>query len=175
MVGQSFYFPIQMAEVALRNVVSEALLAVGGPDWWRDGAVKCQWGQVENQEIDKVRYRLSRKYNREPETAQIIASLTLGFCVAMLKRKYHRLLWDAHAGLAFPDLEPGQDINHVNATAQKVHDLRNRIFHHEPVIGRDLTSDYRNILDLLGWICPTTKKWVRHHSSVPQVIRLRPR
>lgn len=174
-IGQSFHFPLQAAEVALRNVVNDALVDVAGPGWWNDAEGRVLLGRERCEDIDKCANRLRRKYGREPDTGQIVASLTLGFWAAMLKREYNRRIWDAHTRDAFPQLGPNESIRHVSGMANDIQDLRNRIFHHEPLIGRDLSGDYGNILRLVGWICPITRDWVRHHATVPGVIRLRPR
>lgn len=62
----------------------------------------------------------------------------------------------------------------VSQTGRTIQDLHNRIFHQEPLIGRNLTADYAAILRMLGWICKDTRAWVRRYSSVPRVIRMRP-
>ncbi|HEV7255750.1 MAG TPA: hypothetical protein VGN97_21955 [Mesorhizobium sp.] len=174
-VGQSFHFPLQAAEVALRNVVSAAIAAEFCPNWWSDGACRAALGLDRCGEIDKAAQRIRRKYGVEPHTDQIVASLMLGFWAAMLKREHNPHLWATRTQSAFPHLGPGQGIRNVSSTTNTVQDLRNRIFHHEPLIGRNLSEDYAAILRLLGWICPETRQWVREHSSVPLVMRQRPR
>ncbi len=174
-IGQSFHFPLQAAEIALRNVINSALVEAAGPWWWRDDAGRRILGEERCEDVDKAANRLRRKYRCEPDTGQVVASLMLGFWAAMLKREYNRSLWDTRASAAFPHLSRGETIRDVSATANAIQDLRNRIVHHEPLIGRNLSEDYGSILRLLAWICPVTRDWVRHHTSVPTVIRQRPR
>ncbi len=174
-VGQSFHFPLQAVEVALRNVVNQALCQVAGDNWWSERAGRQIVGDDRCGDIDKAATRLRRKYGASPDTGQIVASLMLGFWAAMLKREYNRPIWDSQAATAFPHLGPRESIRDVRRVANATQDLRNRIFHHEPLIGRSLSDDYGNILRLVGWICPVTKEWVRHHASVPTVIRQKPR
>ena len=174
-VGQSFHFPLQCAEIALRNVVNAALVAVYGPDWWSNAQARATLGPDAVQIIDKAADRFKRKYAQDPKTGQIVASVTLGFWVALLKRKYERPIWDANAKIAFPCLNQPDTVSTVHSTATVVQDFRNRIFHHEPLIGRDLSRDYAEILRLIGWICAETQAWVRVNSSVSRVIRDRPR
>jgi hypothetical protein len=42
--------------------------------------------------------------------------------------------------------------------------LRNRIAHHEPIFDRRLDVTYREILKLLGWLCPDSQWYVEHTS-----------
>jgi hypothetical protein len=174
-VGQSFHFPLQAAEVALRNVISAAIAAEFGLVWWGEAACRNALGIERCSDIDKAAQRIRRKYGVEPHTDQIVASLMLGFWAAMLKREYNPHIWATQTEVAFPHLTAGQGIRNVSGTANQIQDLRNRIFHHEPLIGRNLSEDYASILRLLGWICPETRQWVRAHTSVPVIMRQRPR
>lgn len=174
-VGQSFHFPLQSAEVALRNVVHSALQSRFGPDWWQDAGCRAVLDPSAIVDMTKAADRHRRKYNAEPSTAQIVASMTIGFWASLLKRRYDRPIWDHEAARAFPHLAFPDTIGTVHRLAMDVQELRNRIFHHEPLIGRNLTADYSDVIRLIGWICDDTRAWVRLHSSVPRVIRDRPR
>ncbi|WP_029004156.1 Abi family protein [Azorhizobium doebereinerae] len=174
-LGQSFQFPLQVVEVALRNVISSALAAEYGPNWWDNAACREMLESERRIDIDKAAQRIQRKYGSPPHTDQIVASLMLGFWAALLKRPYNSALWHRQTSTAFPWLKPGETIRTVSASANAVQDLRNRIFHHEPLIGRDLSADFSQIMRLLGWICPNTRDWARSNASVQKVLRERPR
>jgi hypothetical protein len=51
--------------------------------------------------------------------------------------------------------------------------LRNRIAHHETLIKRNSQTDYANLLETIGWISPTIRRWVEHQSNF-QVVYGRP-
>lgn len=174
-VGESFHFPLQAAEVALRNVVNDALVSTFGIDWWRDPAARRHLGADRCADVDRAAARIRDRYGAEPETGRIVAALMLGFWSAMLRRRYDRPLWDAQAERAFPNLTRERSIRDVGATTGALLILRNRIFHHEPLIGRDLSGDYGAILRLTGWICPLTRAWVAGNAKVPAILRQRPR
>lgn len=57
---------------------------------------------------------------------------------------------------------------------QRIHALRNRIAHHEPVFRRNLVHDYGDMLTLVGWISEEGRDWVQELSWVPAVIARRP-
>jgi hypothetical protein len=173
-MGQSFHFPLQVVEVALRNVIHGALTRRIGLDWWSSAAGRQFLDPERCQEIDRVAQRIRRKYEIEPHADQVVASLTFGFWAALLNRRYDAELWDHETDASFPHLN-GKTIKSVSGTADAIQALRNRVFHHEPLIGRPLSDNYSLILRLLGWICPVTREWVRQNSSVPVVLRERPR
>lgn len=174
-VGQSFHFPLQTVEVALRNVIHLALVDIHGAEWAKSPECLHMLKPKQADDIAKAERRHFSIYAASATTSQIVASLTLGFWVSMLRRDYNKRIWNSHVGHAFPYLGFDKTMADVSSTAGRVQDLRNRIFHQEPLIGHNLSEDYAAILRLLGWICPNMREWTRKHTSVPAVIRERPR
>lgn len=174
-VGQSFHFPLQTAEVALRNVVHHALTDLYGNNWSAEPNCRNMLQIRQQEDITKAERRHYSIYRLPPSTPQIVASLSLGFWVSLLRRHYNRPIWATHTAHAFPHLNANQTIVDVGGTGSVIQDLRNRIFHQEPLLGRDLSADYAAVLRLIGWICPEMREWTRRYSSVPRVIRERPR
>ena len=166
-------FRCRQREIALRNVVNDALCVQFGANWWSALPCRSHIGIKRCDEIDKAATRLTNKYGGAPSTDQIVSSLMFGFWAALTHPKMNRL-WPARRAFAFPNLPAALSISDVSKVADGVQDFRNRIFHHEPLIGRNLSGDYGEILKLLGWICPETEKWARNNSCVPNVIRARP-
>jgi hypothetical protein len=174
-VGQSFHFPLQTAEVALRNVVHQALSVLYGPDWSTNPACRNMLRAKQADDILKAERRHFSIHGQGASPPQIVASLSLGFWVSMLRRDYNRSVWATQMGAAFPHLGQNESIADVSRAGTAIQDLRNRIFHQEPLIGHDLSADYGAILRMIGWICPETRDWTRANASVPKVIRERPR
>ena len=46
--------------------------------------------------------------------------------------------------------------------------LRNRVAHHEYILNRDLGDDYVKLLEVVGWICPETRQWLRETTRFEQ-------
>jgi hypothetical protein len=174
-VGQSFHFPLQTAEVALRNVIHQAMAQLYGASWTCDPSCRAILRSDGVDSIMKAESRYVKIHAVAPSTPQVIASLSLGFWVALLNKHYNRTIWSTQMGGAFPHLKSNETIIHVRRTAKTIQDLRNRIFHQEPLIRHDLSGEYAAILRLIGWICPEMREWTRRLSSVPKVLRERPR
>lgn len=173
-IGQSFQFPLQTVEISLRNVVGQALTNTFGNNWWRDPKCLALLGTQCVTDISKADARLRKIYGSAPHTDQIVASLMFGFWAATTHPS-KVTLWPAQCATAFPALPAALSIRDVGNVAFNLSILRNRIFHHEPLLGRNLSGDYGDIMKLQGWICPETEKWVRANSSVPTLIRSRPK
>lgn len=174
-IGQSFHFPLQTVEVALRNVVHHALVSLYGENWATNPVCRAMLHAKQDDDITKAERRHYSIYHQIASTPQIVASLSLGFWAAILRRRYWGTIWNAQAANAFPALPQNLTIAQVSKNASTIQDLRNRIFHQEPLLGRNLSADYGEIIALLGAICPETKDWMRKLSSVPGVLRERPR
>ncbi len=173
-VGQSFHFPLQTVEVSLRNVIHLALVDIYGQDW--SSLPNCR-NTLKPRQADEITKAERRHYSinqSAASTPQIVASLSLGFWVSLLRRDYNHMIWNTHTQQAFPHLAQGQTMSDVSATGTNIQNLRNRIFHQEPLLGNNLMDDYSAIIRMIGWICPVMKDWTKSNTSVPRVIREKP-
>lgn len=173
-VGQSFHYPLQSVEVCLRNAIHRTLGGIYGNDWCNDPICRAALQQRQDQEISDAARRRYRMYRTAATTPQIVSSLTFGFWIATLKREYNQIIWTNHRQAVFPHLPDSVSMRDVGRVGRTIKDLRNRIFHQEPLLGHDLSGDYSAILQMIDWICHDTSEWVRQNSSVPQIIRSRP-
>mgnify|MGYP001574755472 FL=1 len=94
---------------------------------------------------------------------------------ALRSRPFSSTVWKNQLLTAFPGLTPQETLRDLGQIGTAIQDLRNRIFHQEPLIGHNLTAEYGAVLKMLGWICPETREWTRQNSSVSRVMRERPR
>lgn len=174
-VGQSFHFPLQTVEVSLRNVIHFVLADIFGGNWSSDPACRDMLHPKQELDVIKAERRHYSIHKVVASTPQIVASLSLGFWVSLLRREYNNPIWNTHSTIAFPHLGANQTIINVSQTGTKIQNLRNRIFHQEPLIRHNLSEEYAAIIRMIGWICPEMKEWTRANTSVPRVIRERPR
>lgn len=160
------------AEVVLRNAAHTALsarhTAKGRPGQWYDDP-SGELDQHARTDIAKARRRL-RSVN--PPPGKVVAELNFGFWRFLLARQYTALLWPALAP-AFPYLG-GSDRRLLEQPVQRVHRLRNRVAHHEPLIAEDLAARHEDILTIVGAVHPALRTWVATDSRVPALLLLRP-
>ena len=172
-IGQSFHFPLQALEVSLRNSIHWILQDAFGENWHKSLKLHAILSEDRLQDLNEVKSRIQNR--GLPDTVdQVVAGTPFGFWVGLLHKRYNPPIWGQHLRTAFPSLPQSRGRKSVYEGADRVLRLRNRIFHHEPLIDRDLSNDYGNVLNLLRWICPHTEAWARAYSSVPTVLRERP-
>lgn len=169
--GQSLYWSLQMVEVATRNGISRVLVDKFGDDWHMSAKFRRILAVTDQGKLDDAVNRQVRQRGVHPPAVDaLIADISFGFWSALLTRRYEVPLgWASRLTLAFPFLPGGAARETVSRPLDDARDLRNRISHHEPLIGMRLSVKYRELLDVLGWICPETRWYVEQHCDFVEV------
>ena len=172
---EALYPPMHFFEVAFRNATHQAVSAHhnGNPKWFMDTAVLTEQ-RHQNQVTEAI--RVLRKKNKShfigqendpnfpKEPQRIVAELSLGFWINLFSDPYTTNL----VSVVTPDVFPygpkevvrdkRQDI--IYPRLREVLDLRNRIFHHEPIYhwtfsnGDDsLFARHQRLCEIVSWMC----------------------
>lgn len=56
----------------------------------------------------------------------------------------------------------------------RLHVLRNRVAHHEPLIAEPLLERYGDLLSVVSFVDPSLRTWVDSVSEVPRQLGRRP-
>ena len=156
-------------EVVFRNALDTALVrhatARNWPTTWyrRSQLFPGKPGRRPLAVVAEARQRATRGGLAELH-GKVIAELPFGFWRYLCKGAYLTSLWVPALAAAFP-LHPtsndARSVRHdVDDRIQRLHYLRNRIAHHEPIHQRDLRRDHEQLLELTGWICSDSHAWM---------------
>ena len=172
-LGEAFHLPVHAVEVALRNSINLGLSNVYTPNWWD---CKDLFDILDEERKGDLVTVLKRIRNRRLElcTGQVVAGLSFGFWVGILDGRYNPPIWGGQLRIAFRFLPAGRGRKSLNTRVRDVATLRNRISHHEPLIGRDALTDFSNLMSLLEWLSPAKAAWTKPHCRVPEIVRQRP-
>jgi hypothetical protein len=172
-VGEAFHLTIQAVEVALRNRTSAALERLFGAEWWASPDLLSVLDGERKADLDLV---LKRIRNRKLPLAagQVVAGLSLGFWVGMLHKRYNPTLWGGRLHQAFPDYPLDRNRASLAEAASRVAWLRNRIWHHEPIIHLDLSLEHARVVRLLRWLSVAKADWIVPHSRLAQLLHNKP-
>lgn len=173
LVGEAFHLPVQSVEVALRNRINRHLINLYGEKWWQENSFLNMAGRDRAADIEVALLRI-RNRGAALETGQIVATLSFGFWASLLQKRYNPALWGGRLQAAFPHLPVEKSRGDLAQRVKRVADFRNRVWHHEPIIKKDLLAEYSVAMELLTWICPIKAGWVRPHCRVPTLIRQKP-
>jgi hypothetical protein len=164
---------MQAVEVGLRNGINAALSNTYTPNWWECKELHEILDEERKADLALVLRRI-RNRGLELYTGQVVAGLSFGFWVGILDGRYNPPIWGKQLKIAFPYFPKDRGRKSLHASVRTVATLRNRISHHEPLIGRDALGDFANLMILLEWICPPKVMWIRPHCRISQIVRERP-
>ncbi|MCP4958009.1 MAG: hypothetical protein GY925_01945 [Actinomycetia bacterium] len=182
-VGAALYEDLGRLEVIFRNAIDASLVAHGQTRAWSQVWYRRQqlfagrpgrraWGDIE-----AARRRATRR-GRPEVHGQVVAELSFGFWRFLCTSHYLTSLWVPALATAFPGHPDAGDPRLVRADVddrvQRLHFLRDRIAHHEPIHQRNLQRDHEEYLDVIGWICADSLTWVSSASRTLTVIGDRP-
>jgi hypothetical protein len=149
------------------------LVALYGNEWWRHDKFKEAIDEDREADLEMVLRRIQNRAQKL-EVGQVVAGLSFGFWVALLQPRYNPPIWGSHLRVSFPDLPQDKTRSALSKRAGEVSFIRNRISHHEPIIGRDLSKDFQQLFEFLTWICPAKAAWIKPHCRVQEVLRQKP-
>lgn len=159
---------LNVLEIALRNGIHARLTALyGRADWWET------WASVpafawQNKEVASAKAKLARR--KEAQTPdKVVAELTFGFWSSLFNSQFQAILWK-DLRLVFPRCPKPQRKRHtVSSALNQIRDLRNRVFHHEPLLWLSpvLIDQHELGLQTIGWLDPQLIGWLNSHDRLP--------
>jgi hypothetical protein len=174
-IAAAFLALLGDVEVVIRNAWHEQLIrlstSLNGSDFWFDN----QFGLLRENSVQHIEdaYKRIFRQQRRPAANQLVAELNFGFWRFLVAKQYRTTLWPLAGKYAFPNIDPSQ-IQELSTVMGRLHDLRNRIAHHEPIHMRNLDKDFADCLWVIGGVCLTTRQWVQSNSGVSGVLQERP-
>ncbi len=159
-LSESLYPILQTLEITLRNAIYEAAKDhFKQGDWFDDPKIiHYHYNQAA---IRKAKQSLQRQ-NKPLEPGRIIAELTFGFWTSLLDKRYEQVLWHQIIKTTFSHMpRTHRTRKNLSQRFNKIRDLRNRVFHHEPIwYWQDLERQHQDMLEALDWISPEMKELV---------------
>lgn len=174
-ISAAFMFPLHIAEVSVRNAVSEAVSHVYGSAWpWANGFRRSLPQPPGGY---KPARDLSNAANRESTTGKVIPELKFVFWQTMFTARHDSRIWSQQIIGLFPHCStttaPALRQRLYNDLDQ-IRTLRNRIAHHEPIFSRALGDDLAAITDLVRIRSTDTANWLAAHETVSELLTKRP-
>lgn len=159
---------LSVLEISLRNGIHTQLTALyKREDWWAEWAGKPLF-EPEIGQIESAKRALKKR--REPTTPdKIVAELTFGFWNSLFNARLGNELWKS-LRMVFPRCPKEQRQRaDISRALHSIRKLRNRVFHHEPVIWLTPSAHEHHQLGLqvVGWINPQLATWVTQFDRFP--------
>lgn len=171
-ISEAFFPILSAAEVCLRNTVSARVIKEYGYQWWESAQFHSLIGSTGKGIVLRTRKKLSKE--GVVTSGSMIAELTFGFWVQMLRVENVPVLWEP-LHTHFSDLPATVSYDDFYSRCDEVAKFRNHIFHHEPIIELDILHEYGKILELTKWISADKGEWIKKYSRVTAVARTKPK
>jgi hypothetical protein len=162
-LSAALYPPLFHLEVAFRNGVHQALThLVGQTTWYEVSAallLERELSEVANTRRELLAQRQRKRRTTNVTIDDMVAALNFGFWTSLLSGSYDQVLWNKRDvwARAFPHLpRRGRTRVHVSGRMHSIRQLRNRVFHHEPIWhSENLLQQYRELQETITWFEPT--------------------
>ncbi len=166
---EALYTSLHVLEVTLRNKFHTKIQEKYG-DKWYDKGILIDRDLARIQEVKKQLSDQKKPHN----SGDIIASLNMGFWLGLLGGKYETKLWRPCLYYSFPN--SGKPFKRKDAFNKlfSIKNLRNRIAHHEPIYNKPCDKVYKDLLEVMGWMCKDTETWLNKNSRFDEVYFQKP-
>ncbi len=161
---------LNVLEIALRNGIHARLSGLyGRADWWEAwaGDPAFTW---QNKEVGSAKAKLVRRH--EPQTPdKVLAELTFGFWTSLFNVQFQAVLWKDLRLVFARCPKPQRQRHNISAALNRIRDLRNRIFHHEPLLWLipTLLEQHQIGVTVINWVDPELGQWLGNHDRLPAV------
>jgi hypothetical protein len=103
---------------------------------------------------------------------KVIAELGFGFWRYLSSKRHHDDLWVPRLHTAF---RTGTDRRAVDEPVRRLHDLRNRVAHHEPLLRNDLDARQHDLVTVAELLSEPLRDYLLTNSKSAALISERPR
>jgi len=162
-LAEALYPVLQGFEVALRNTIHNRLTVDHGEAWLETFDLR----ESERESVAEAKRTILEK--PQPLTQdRLVAGLTFGFWVRLFSADYADTLW----GPSLSKIAALKDRRALYDRLIEIKTLRNRIAHHDRILGRTYTVEqsYERVLEALDWFSPVVCAWVMGTNSVMEKL-----
>lgn len=166
LLSESLYPVLQGVEVTLRNSIRKAAAEKFGSAGWLDSVLV----NPEQQHLQAARERLQNQ-SKDTGPDNLMSELNFGSWVGLFHHRYEGILWPQMLRAVFPYMPRQLRTRRlIFQRLQRTRQLRNRIFHYEPIwYWNNLEGYHREILELIRWINPEMAGLVELADRFPSV------
>ncbi len=170
-IAESLVSIFHVLEVSLRNGIQrEMVREYQRDDWYEVFRASTNVELLSSyQKVDAARTALQKR-GVNPGPDEITAELSFGFWTSLFNRR------------AFPDVSKplmkvffycpknAKKAHVIRSRLNNARDLRNRCFHHEPLLWQPLFNLHRDITEIVQWIDPGLCVWIKGHDRLPAAL-----
>lgn len=174
-------------EVALRNAYDAAAVVhwPGPGHWLADDADRLFAPLLRTRKSGGVKRQVDTNWRQREIVAKavreaggpratpgkVVAQLSLGFWRYLTSSAHEKTLWVPMLHHAYP---PGTRRADVDDRIGRLHDVRNRIAHHEHLLDRNVAALHDDLLHIARQLLPELEQYLNATSTVRTLLQRRP-
>jgi hypothetical protein len=175
-LGEAFYFPIQMAEIAARNAIHNALLFWLQERWFENQTFLKLLDPRYRDELKNCIAEESKQHGSAMTAHHVCSGMTFGFWEHLTTKRFARMLWKRGIRHNFSNAPAAIDeLEKLHGLIESVRRWRNRIAHHKAIFDKSPSKKLQDVLLLIRWVCSDTADWVTTANSVQTIINAKPK
>ncbi|MBZ9783531.1 hypothetical protein K9857_18545 [Pseudomonas sp. REP124] len=169
-IAESLVSIFHVLEVALRNGIQREMeREYKRDDWYEEfngdnADLRASYAKVTDAQA------ALRKRGTKLCADNITAELSFGFWTALFNRKAFVKLSRPLMRVFHYCPKHSKNADIIRSRLNKARDLRNRCFHHEPLLWQPLFELHRDITEIVQWIDPGLCTWIKTHDRLPSAL-----
>ncbi len=176
-VSAAFQRDLAHLEIALRNAYDRAAASWDGNGHWLLNSYSTVFAPLWRQGRDINEYRRNdvaraiHEAGPNPTPGKVVAQLSFGFWRYLSTRAHEKSLWVPYLHRAFAT---GTNRTAVDEPIGRLHQLRNRIAHHEHLLGENFTQVSSDIQTVANFISPDLATYLAASTTTTHLVARRP-
>jgi len=148
-LSQQFYIPLSVVEISLRNSLNMFFMQKVGKNWLLDKKFIKPYLQIK---IDTA-IKILKQQNKEITQDNLIAELSFGFWIMLLKKPFQEYFRYKDLKIIFPNITIEKDVivnrHYIFTKLNKIRLFRNKIFHFDKILNKSEYQDMINDIELI--------------------------
>lgn len=171
LLSEALYPALHGLEIALRNNMHDAIESHTGNPMWLDSGPSVllpdEIVKVQSAEQELIKSR------KPVEAGRLVAELNFGFWTSLLNARYERVIWPRLLQSVFPGMPRTIRTRKILSTRfNNLRQLRNRVFHHEPIWHyHNLSQGHSELLEAIYWLNPELREAIQLIDRFPDIYR----
>lgn len=179
LTSAAFFASLHICEVSVRNAVNEALAMTYGADWPWNPTFERSLPNPRGTNFNPMKELLrARGKMQMGATGKVVAELKFAFWCHMFTSRYQVRIWDRCIRAFFPNIPTAysapQARQLIYLELDSLRKFRNRIAHHEPILGHPLPQRQTSIHLLVAWRCMEVANWHASWETVTGNLAAKP-
>lgn len=173
-ICSTFYGPIQIVEVVVRNAISKPIKRRFGPNWPTNAKFANILNQHQRRELQSAIAKEAKQHGANMTSEHVLSAMHFGFWTGLMASRMDKQLWAAGISSSFPHAPAHATRQSIHNKLNSIREFRNDVMHYRSVFDKKPKQKMKQLDELLGYLCLDTRFMVAHAHELEVAISNRP-